>query len=192
MLKEIWEAVLYMADMLDSFVLHLENASKSQLSRQPLKPILERAVQLVRAHPDADSVELSCEDIPGIEVFAGFHWLCSAVFNLLLNACQAVQLACQLKRIRVKCYQDRNHVFIRIKDSGPGVPDSVQKTLSHPVSTMDPRRRTGLGIAIAKGVVREHGGCLFLESSRPGSTIFIVELPRAECDQRDRKTPGNN
>ena len=82
--------------------------------------------------------------MPLVEVCADSKWLCSAIFNLLLNACQAVQLSLELKEVRVACEQDQNYVFIRITDSGPGVPRAIQKRLSQPFVSLQKRKGTGL------------------------------------------------
>jgi C4-dicarboxylate-specific signal transduction histidine kinase len=91
------------------------------LRLEPLKVIIAKAAQMVRSHPDADEVELIQEAMEIFEVSANSTWLCSAILNLLLNACQAVQLTSELREVRIACHEEQQYIFIRITDSGPGV-----------------------------------------------------------------------
>lgn len=178
MFEEIRTAILCMTETLDSVLLHARTGCMFHLRPEPLKLIVEKAVQMARSHPDAAKVTLIYEAMPLVEVCADSRWLCSAIFNLLLNACQAAQLSPELKEVRVWCRQDQHCVFVRITDSGPGVPETIQKSLFQPAVNVQQRKGTGLGLAIVKNVAREHGGEVYLENSKSGSTSFILRLPR--------------
>ena len=189
MLRDIWAAVTHMADMLDTCIVGSESTGKTQFLIQPFIPIIERAVQLTKSHPDGKGVELIMQDIPYLQVLADCNWLCSAIFNLLLNACQAVQSSRQSKEIRITGFQDRNHMYIRIMNSGGGVPYSVRTALSQPLVVPIRPTESGLGLAIVRTTIREHGGSLCLEKSQPGSTSFVVRLPKPKCDPIAVGTP---
>jgi C4-dicarboxylate-specific signal transduction histidine kinase len=107
MFEEIRTTILCMTETLDSVLLHARTGCTFHLRPEPLKLIVERAVQIVRSHPDADKVNLIYDAMPLVEVRADSRWLCSAIFNLLLNACQAVQLSSDLKEVRVWCWKDQ-------------------------------------------------------------------------------------
>jgi signal transduction histidine kinase len=92
MLEEIRMAVVGMTEVLDSLLLHSKTGCMFHLGLEPLKMIIDKAAQMVRSHPDADKVEFIQGDMPLLEVCVDSTWLCSAIFNLLLNACQAAQL----------------------------------------------------------------------------------------------------
>ncbi len=177
MFEEIRTAILCMTETLDSVLLHARTGFTFNLRPEPLMLIVERAVQIVRSHPDADKVNLIYDAMPLVEVRADSKWLCSAIFNLLLNACQAVQLSSESKEVRVRCRQDRHYVFVCITDSGPGVPETIQKSLFRPFVSLRQRKGTGLGLTIVRNVARQHGGEVYLENSKPGSTSFILRLP---------------
>jgi signal transduction histidine kinase len=180
MLEDIKGAVACMTEVLESLLVHSRTGCLLQLRLEPLKLIIEKATQMVRSHPDADRVEFIHENMPLVEVIADSTWLCSALFNLLLNACQAVQLSSDLKKVSVTCHQGPNDVYIRIIDNGPGVPVTIQKSLFQPFVSLRLRKGTGLGLAIVNSIVREHGGEVSLEESRPGNTCFVVRLPRPD------------
>jgi signal transduction histidine kinase len=175
--NEIRAAIVCMTDQLGALLLLSQNGSTFHLRRQPLKNVVERAIQMVRSHPVTDLVTITSEDIPLIEGNVDDKWLCSAVFNLLLNACQAVSLAPQPREVGIALRQDLSHVAIRVTDSGLGVPRSIQKNLFQPFVSADRRDGMGLGLKIAECVAREHGGEIYLEESRRGRTTFVLRLP---------------
>lgn len=177
MLEDIRSAVTCMTEILDSFLLHSKNGYILDFRLEPLSLLIEKATQMVRSHPDAYDVEFILNDLPFVEVHADATWLSSAIFNLLLNACQAVQFAPESKKVRVECNQDQMQICIRITDSGPGVPQAIQEHLFQPFVRARRSKRTGLGLAIVKSVVREHGGEVYLDESNPGNTSFVVRLP---------------
>lgn len=70
-------------------------------------------------------------------------------------------------------------VRVEVIDDGPGVPADLRSRIFEPrFTTKDGRVRfgLGLGLSISRQIVEEHGGTIDLDS-RPGRTVFFVELP---------------
>ena len=74
-----------------------------------------------------------------------------------------------------------DRVEIAIKDNGAGIPDDVKEKVFNPFFTTKPAGEgTGLGLSLSHDiVVKQHGGTIDVESE-PGSTRFIIRLPRAD------------
>ncbi len=71
---------------------------------------------------------------------------------------------------------------VRVRDHGPGVPDEIRETIFEPFATKEvPGRRggvgIGLGLALAREVVRAHGGDVRLVDPNPGHTTFELWIP---------------
>lgn len=187
--EETRTAILRMTETLDSVLLFSQTGRIFHLRLEPLKLIVERAVQMVRSHPDAHEVSLIDEVMPLVEVHGDATWLCSAIFNLLLNACQATQRSARRKEVTVSCRQDQDSVLLRIADNGPGISPALQKNIFQPSAGLRRPKGTGLGLAIAKSVARGHQGDIFLEGSSPGHTSFLLRLPRPDASASD-ETPA--
>ncbi len=70
------------------------------------------------------------------------------------------------------------HVEIRIKDNGNGIPPDVADKIFNPFFTTKPTDRgTGLGLAISSDIVRQHGGTISVDSEIGGYTEMLVTLP---------------
>ncbi len=111
------------------------------------------------------------------------------IVNLVVNAAHALaekpQEGGALGRITVTTVFDeaRNRAEIRIKDTGPGIPEDVLNKVFDPFfTTKEVGKGTGQGLAIARSVaVDRHGGDLTVESTGPEGTTFLIVIPiRAE------------
>ena len=98
--------------------------------------------------------------------------------NLLANAEHAVLDADPPRRIDVVTEQMAGKVRVLVSDSGIGIPPEHIDRIFNPFFTTKPRGSgTGLGLSISDGIVREHGGRLFVQSTPGAGTTFLVELP---------------
>jgi signal transduction histidine kinase len=178
MLDDIHAAIRCMTDTLDALVFRPKTGRLFHLRRVTLNSVVDGAVQMARLHPDSKTVEIIHDDIHHREVNADPIWLGSAVFNLLLNACQAVKSQSVLKQVVVGCHEDRGHVYLTVVDSGSGTAAKVQRLLLQPLRHLPHRAGTGLGLAIVKSIVSEHGGRVYVAEESPGKTCVVVRLPK--------------
>ncbi len=106
------------------------------------------------------------------------------ILNLLLNAVDALQdspptdKAASLIQIAAGRGGD-GHVWVRVTDNGPGVPEAIRERIFEPFFTTKPvGQGTGLGLASTFSLVRDAGGTLTLVGDGPGAT-FQIDLPAA-------------
>jgi signal transduction histidine kinase len=71
---------------------------------------------------------------------------------------------------------DGRFVEIAVRDHGPGVPEEMSQRLFAAFATTK-AEGLGLGLSICQGIVTEHGGKLWLESSDSGGADFRFTLP---------------
>jgi len=99
--------------------------------------------------------------------------------NLVKNALEAMaqQEQAQLQ-ISTQCLEKEACRFIelRVRDSGPGIPDALVGQIFEPYITTKPKG-TGLGLAIVKKIVEEHGGMIWAENAEGGGACIIIRLP---------------
>jgi two-component system osmolarity sensor histidine kinase EnvZ len=99
-----------------------------------------------------------------------------ALSNLIGNAARYAET------VTVKVERQRNHVVVLIDDDGPGIPEDKRKDVFRPFFRLDSSRNpatggTGLGLTIARDIVRGHGGELRLEDAPSGGLRARVALP---------------
>jgi signal transduction histidine kinase len=177
LLAEVRGTIHDMTDLLDSFLLSVRTGKTLHLQPKSINLLVQHAVGMVRSHPDAQECELVICEAPPIQARIDSQRLGTAVYNLLLNACQALKACSAPKRVEIALWHDDRSIRIRVKDNGHGVPDCIRNMLFQPFVSAKKVSGTGLGLMIAEQAAREHGGCLYLEESVPGKTIFVLQLP---------------
>lgn len=98
-----------------------------------------------------------------------------ALTNILMNALHATDAG---GKVRVAVKPLRADFVVEIEDSGKGIADEHLPHIFEPFyTTKRAGDGTGLGLSVADGIVRRHGGSIDVESSERG-TVFRVHLPR--------------
>lgn len=134
---------------------------------------------VVGAHePQADGADVTVvasgpEPSPVLEVDPGA--MERALGNILQNAIQAAR-----KRVEVAWTRDeaRDQVGFRVRDDGPGVdPHRIERIFEPFFTTKSTGEGTGLGLAVAHGIVDDHGGRIEVGSGPEGGAEFRIVLP---------------
>ena len=115
------------------------------------------------------------------EIDADAEQLKEVLVNLVVNACEAMGHNGNLTIEEEEAYSQAlgRAAVIRIRDDGPGIPESIQEKVLQPFYTTK-EEGTGLGLSIAVRIVEEHGGWLDLTSVEGQGTVFIITLPIKE------------
>lgn len=118
-------------------------------------------------------VSLELDDCPNI---LGQPADLNQVFiNLFLNASHA---CVEKGLLKIKTYQENEHVIVSIQDNGKGISKSDQKNIFDPFfTTKDVGEGTGLGLSISHGIIEKHNGKINVQSDEDKGTCFIIKLP---------------
>jgi signal transduction histidine kinase len=102
--------------------------------------------------------------------------LTQVLLNLVVNAGQAIEVR---GTVTVATRADPDEFHIEVRDTGSGMPPAVVEKLFQPFFTTKPvGKGTGLGLAVAHGIVRAHGGRIEVASRVGVGTTFWIHLPR--------------
>jgi len=101
--------------------------------------------------------------------------LTQAFLNVIVNAAQAIDTA---GVITVSTSKDGQHICVCVHDSGCGIADNVLPRIFDPCFTTRPAGAgCGLGLAIARDIVTQHGGTISVRTQLGVGTTVQIELP---------------
>jgi signal transduction histidine kinase len=175
---EIQEAVLAMTERIDSLLQFGSSGRKNPFFHERVSVVVEKAVAAVRFHPEGRNVSITVGNFPPAEADIDARNLESALYNLLLNACQAAKRSTHVPEVKVHLTEVDELIYVTIVDNGPGIPASVRRTLFDPFVTAGKPNGTGLGLTLARRIAEEHGGSVCLEESNRDRTVFTLSLTR--------------
>lgn len=136
------------------------------------------------------SVRLRCQhDVPPIH--ADYTQLQQVILNLVRNAIEAMSCRpADERRLRLWISFDTNKslVSLCVRDSGPGISEYDRDGIFEPFYTTKPNGM-GLGLAICRTIIEEHGGALRLAETHSHGSMFEVVLPVSESLSGSIKNP---
>jgi two-component system, NtrC family, sensor histidine kinase HydH len=184
------DAVLQAVDRLNALVgrlLYFARTGWEEPRPVDLNAVVRETVELVRAQADMQGVRLETDLAAILPRLAGSpQALQQVVLNLATNALQAMPTGGRLS-LQTRASDGPRRAEPRVADTGPGVSAEVRPHLFEPFYTTRPEG-TGLGLALCREIVRQHGGDIDLEAGDSSGAVFRVWLPEAgEPVSRDPK-----
>ena len=179
LLQEVQDAVQGMTDLLDSLLLFTQTGRALHPEYQSIAVILQRAVNMVRSHPAARDVRITVGELSSLTVWVDEQKLGRAVYNILLNACQAARRGPGPATVTLNLVEEEREIQIHITDNGPGVPEAICKTIFLPFVSEGRESGIGLGLTLAQQIAQEHGGNITLSQTAEQHTVFTITIPKA-------------
>ena len=142
--QEIRVAVNQMTDLIESLLEFSRTRESLRPSYGSVKVTVERVIQTVRTHPEFHRVRIGVRQQGNSEGWFDQKKLERALFNLLLNACEAVEL--ETGEIDIKIREVPHGVELQVADNGRGISDSVRSQLFEPFVSFGKENGTGLGL----------------------------------------------
>jgi signal transduction histidine kinase len=179
-LAEIRTAVEGTTELLESLLIFSRTGPGIRRTHQQVAGLIDRAIAMVRAHPDAAHVELTVKSQNSAETAAivDGKQIERAIYNLILNGCQAAHSIGEPARVMLSLNLRPSEIVLDVTDNGDGVPENIRTTLFDPFVSEGKQKGSGIGLTLAQCIAREHGGDVTLVRSQPGETIFRMSIVR--------------
>ncbi len=145
-----------------------------------LEPFLRDLEGFLRAEAGAVRVHLKLAgEIPDVSLHADEGQLRQVLINLVLNAIQAVKDLEPARRVvEIRAGVENDELVVAVADRGPGIPEEDLDKVKRAFFTRRPGG-TGLGLAVAERVARNHGGRIDLRNRHRGGLEASLVLPLA-------------
>ena len=187
--QEVRSGVNLMTDLIDSLLEFARTRESLTPAFANVSETIQRAVLAVRLHPRHHNraIDVVC----GNQISGWFDQrkLERALYNLLLNACEAAPPIGGT--VEVTAGEVAGTITIAVADNGPGIAESIRERLFHPFVSYGKENGTGLGLAVVHKIVQDHGGEIVVERTVEGETVFRIVLPgRMQDASRGASEPG--
>jgi signal transduction histidine kinase len=139
-----------------------------------LAPLLDEVGESLLG-PDQGGIRWRNEVRAEVMLYADRDQLYRVLVNLGRNAVEALAGAGGL--ISIGAWQSGEATIIELADTGPGIPDAARSRLFEAFSGSTRPGGTGLGLPIAREIMRAHGGDIALVQTGPEGTVFRLTVP---------------
>ncbi len=151
-----------------------------------LNKLAADVVELLAARATEKGVALTLEcqpDLPSCQADPeGLH---RALLNIVGNALDAVEEASE-PSVRVSTHVESSEwISITVLDNGHGIPSERINEIFRPFVSSKGARGTGLGLAVSRKILREHGGDITVQSSPGHGSTFTLRLPQRTSSSAD-------
>ena len=161
----------------------LLNVSRGK-SRQPeicrLREVASAACDALAPAAESQAVMLTLSIPPEIELPLERSRMERAFLNLLSNALEAMPDGGE---VRISAALEDGSALVQVEDSGPGISPEIRSRLFQPFVSAGKRTGLGLGLALSRQTVLDHGGEIWVESEPGRGARFYLRLPGAHVVQ---------
>lgn len=179
-LEKSWPILKRSTKRLSNFVEDMLAYSKP---REPVleccdfRAVLDEVMQTFWALLVRKQVEVSVDTTHVTEpAYIDQRGIFRCLLNLIGNASDAVPA--QGGRIRVAARTTSEGLVVEVSDNGPGIPEALREKVFEPFFSTKGSQGTGLGLAVTRKIILEHGGRIKAEQGPEGGALFTMVLPQ--------------
>ncbi|SFI40135.1 sensor histidine kinase [Planctomicrobium piriforme] len=182
MIRKGWGVVERNQNRIYNLVMDLLTFSKEReprLTMSDISEVLRDVLELMEPRLTAASIQSAIVPAPAtpLSLFdaEGFH---RAILNIVTNAIDALDGQPNPRlEIRYGLDQAREQMWVEIEDNGPGIDDAELPRLFSLFESTKGFKGTGLGLAVSRKILQEHGGTISVRTKAGIGTSFRLEWP---------------
>ncbi|MBT4866719.1 MAG: GAF domain-containing protein, partial [Planctomycetaceae bacterium] len=159
------------------------------LESAQLNETVGEVCELMQSRADDAKADLEFQPMPDLPVTVfDPEGIYRAVLNVVTNAIDATE-ATDSGTVRVETGYDGNtdSVYVCVTDNGAGIPEDQLKMIFNAFESTKGARGTGLGLAVSRKILREHGGDITVETEVGRGSQFLLTWPSIEEDPQPKQ-----
>jgi two-component system, NtrC family, nitrogen regulation sensor histidine kinase GlnL len=174
---------------LDHFITGFLSSSLDQFGKKEfdLNELLDKISAITAFQAQSSGVATEFKTEGSLPVLGNPFQLEHAILNVINNAMMALSSG---GTIRVEGGIETNEAgefaIVRIRDNGPGMPETIRRSLNGPLGEDARGKGKGFGLFLTREVVQGHGGQLKIQSSKGKGTLVTLSLPLQKQAPRNR------
>ncbi len=157
-------------------ILDFARGETLQLDRKLISPktFIENIITILENDPNFMEIECLPEISTESEILIDKDRMERVILNLAFNARDAMQ---HKGKLYIRVSQNSGQTEIQVQDTGPGIPPEIANKIFDPFCTTGKKGGAGLGLAISKKIVEDHGGTISIESKPGEGALFTIRIP---------------
>lgn len=159
-------------------LLHFSRQTKGVRNHFQLNELVEKALYFVRFRFDSQGISILTELDADLPLMVGDQsQITQCLLNLIFNAVDAMPDGGELT-LRTSWDRAASQVRFEVADNGTGIPKEIIPSIFEPFfSTKSHDKGVGLGLSVVYGIVKEHGGSIYVKSEEGAGARFILKFP---------------
>ncbi len=157
-------------------LLLFSHKDEGKFSQNDLSKIIDKSLVLINHHLEINRITLVREyKKDNLSIECDSQKIEQALIAILINAIEAMS---EGQTLKVVLEEDEDNAVIRITDQGKGISEKDLPYIFEPFySTKNDNKGTGLGLAVAYGIIKQHHGKISVEETSVEGTTFKLVLP---------------
>src|SRR5450432_625046 len=155
-------------------LLHVSRGKSATPELARLREVVSASVESVQEAAEAKGVRISIAIPEEIELSLERNRIERVFINLMANAVEAMP---EGGEIRISAKIVRGEALVEVEDNGPGIAPEIRASLFQPFVTAGKKNGLGLGLALARQTVLDHGGDMWVESEPGCGATFLIRFP---------------
>ncbi|MFQ3574438.1 MAG: ATP-binding protein [Thermodesulfovibrionales bacterium] len=177
------QIIISQAERCSRFVSGLLNFSRQGMSQKNMiniNTLVEDTLSILKNQVKFQNINFVVQldkELP--DILVDENQIQQVFFNILINAADAMAEKGSITVVTSqKEIEGVRYVEVSFKDTGSGLPQELLNEIFKPFFTTKPRGQgTGLGLSVSNNIIKNHGGCILVESEQGKGATFIVRLP---------------
>ena len=160
-------------------LLIFSHSEPDKFAKEDLLKIIDNSVTVINHHLEINHISLVKDygEEP-VEIFCDANKIQQAMMSLLINSIEAMNT---MGKITISINHENSDIVLRIIDEGAGIAEKDLPHIFEPFySTKESSVGTGLGLAVAYGIIAHHKGKIVVETTSSLGTTFRIDLPKYE------------
>ncbi|MEX2409277.1 MAG: ATP-binding protein, partial [Rhodovibrionaceae bacterium] len=159
-----------------------------------LNEVVDSALEVTTYSLRSADIEVQAnlaDDLPPVR--GDIDQLNQVLTNLIVNAQNALQSYPGKRCLKINTFyrRARGEVVLKVKDSGPGIPEAIRSRIFEPFfTTKEVGAGTGIGLAFCHRIVEAHGGRIKVASRQGEGATFVIALPAKPRQDRPAGLAG--
>ncbi|MCX7905446.1 MAG: ATP-binding protein [Elusimicrobiales bacterium] len=148
-----------------------------------IKELIESVLLFLNYHFRKNNIEKINISFQGenLTVLGYFSELQQVFYNIIINSIdELIQIPPKDRYLEIKCYSNKKNIIIEIFNTGRVIEPQIVDKIFEPFFSTKKNGGTGLGLYIAKKIIKEHDGEIMVDKQEKKGARFIISLPTTQ------------